>query len=183
MTRFLLTIFIFLFSQTVLAFNLTSANDQRSTINHQRLTANGPRPMNSDLNRQAFYKAMQSGSRSLVDEQINLLQSPAGKYEAFEGALSMKKAGFIGPAHTKIRLFRDGHKMLESAIQKDPTNAEYRFLRLMIQEHAPPFLGYNKDIGQDSEYIRKMYKSLPEDLQLAIARYNKKSKNLKLDLS
>jgi hypothetical protein len=127
---------------------------------------------------------MESGNRSLVDSQINLLQSgPGGKYEAFEGALSMKKAGFIGPAHTKIRLFRDGHKMLESAIRKDSTNAEYRFLRLIIQEHAPPFLGYNKDMEKDSEYIREMFKSLPEDLQQAIARYNKKSKNLKLDLS
>jgi hypothetical protein len=138
----------------------------------------------SDLNRQAFYKAMASGSRALVDAQISLLQTdPGGKYEAFEGALSMKKAGFIGAAHTKIHLFRDGHKMLESAIRKDTANAEYRFLRLMIQEHAPPFLGYNKDIQKDSEYIRKMYRYLPEDLQQAIVRYNKKSKNLKLDLS
>ncbi len=127
---------------------------------------------------------MESGNRSLVDAQIDLLKSaPGGKYEAFEGALSMKKAGFIGPAHIKIRLFRDGHKMLESAIRKDSANAEYRFLRLIIQEHAPPFLGYNKDIEKDCGYIRKMYKSLPEDLQQAIIRYNKKSKNLKLDLS
>jgi hypothetical protein len=138
----------------------------------------------SDLNRTEFYKALESNNRALVDSQIILLQSASGgKYEAFEGALSMKKAGFIAAAHTKLHLFKEGRKKLESAIRTDTSNTEYRFLRLVVQEHAPPFLGYNKDIEKDSEYIRKMYKSLPEDLQQAISRYNKKSKNLKLDLS
>ena len=174
MGRFLFSLAVILTFESAKSFRPIIYNCQLSTVNCQP----------GILNRPEFYKAMQSNSRSLIDAQINLLQTdPGGKYEAFEGALSMKKAGFIGAAHTKIHLFRDGHKMLESAIRKDTANAEYRFLRLMIQEHAPPFLGYNKDIQKDSEYIRKMYKSLPEDLQQAIVRYNKKSKNLKLDLS
>ena len=73
--------------------------------------------------------------------------------------------------------------MLEEAIKRDPDNAEFRFLRLVIQEHAPGFLGYKGNIEKDCAYIRKYYKSLPDEVQQTIADYNKKSKFLKLDVS
>jgi hypothetical protein len=53
----------------------------------------------------------------------------------------------------------------------------------MVQEHAPGALGYKKDVEKDCEYIRKSYKSLPDDVQLTIADYSKKSKFLKLEVS
>jgi hypothetical protein len=68
---------------------------------------------------------------------------------------------------------------LESAIKNEHENAEYRLLRLMIQENAPAALGYKNDIKADSEYIRKSYKNLPEDIQRVIFDYSKKSKILK----
>ncbi|HMH32644.1 MAG TPA: hypothetical protein VK543_06415, partial [Puia sp.] len=58
-------------------------------------------------------------------------------------------------------------------------NAEYRLLRLMVQENAPTVLGYKNDIKADSEYIRKSFKNLPEDIQQVIVDYSKKSKILK----
>ena len=73
--------------------------------------------------------------------------------------------------------------MLEAAIKQDPDNAEFRFLRLIVQEHAPGALGYKTDIEKDSEMIRKYYKSLPEEVQHTIEDYSKKSKFLKLDVS
>ena len=73
--------------------------------------------------------------------------------------------------------------MLEGAIKKNPDNAEFRFLRLMVQEYAPGILGYKNDTEKDSEYIRKSYKSLPGEVQQAIANYSKKSKLLMLDVS
>jgi hypothetical protein len=84
---------------------------------------------------------------------------------------------------TKLHLFKEGKKRLEAAIQREPGNAEYRFLRLIVQENAPGFLGYKSNIETDGAFIRKSYASLPESVQQAIARYNKKSKVLKLDLS
>ena len=92
-------------------------------------------------------------------------------------------ASFSGSPNTKLHYFKEGHVLLEEAIKKDPDNAEYRFLRLMIQEHAPGVLGYKKNIENDSELVRKYYKTLPKDVQLAIVDYNKKSKVLKLDVS
>ncbi len=69
--------------------------------------------------------------------------------------------------------------MLEMAIRENPDNAEFRFLRLMVQEHAPGALGYKNDIQNDSEYIRKSYKSLPDDVQRAIARLQQKIEKFK----
>src|SRR5450432_714106 len=161
---------------------LPTANYLLPTANYQLPTANCQLP--PTLNKQAFYKAMAENNKALVDSQLSILHSAYYKNkEAFEGALLMKKAGLGGSALSKLHLFKEGRKKLEATISQDPDNAEYRFLRLMIQENAPGFLGYQNDLNKDSEFIRKSYKSLPEAVQHAIAEYNKKSKILKLDLS
>jgi hypothetical protein len=137
-----------------------------------------------DLNRTAFYKAIESNNKTLVDAQISELNSaPANVKNAFLGAMTMKRAGIGGNPVSKLRLFKMGHKLLEAAIKQDPNNTEFRFLRLMIQENAPGILGYKVDEEKDSEMIRESYKSLPEDLQNTIGDYNKKSKVLKLQSS
>ena len=138
----------------------------------------------SDINRNAFYKAMESDSKILVDAQISELNSMSSvANNAFLGAMTMRRAGIGGNPVSRLSLFKRGHKLLEASIKKDPNNAEFRFLRLMIQENAPGILGYKADEEKDSEFIRKSYKSLPEDLQKAIADYNKISKVLKLQVS
>ncbi|HEY2348198.1 MAG TPA: hypothetical protein VGH64_04235 [Puia sp.] len=165
------------FILTIILMSVTGSTmaSPRSTINGQRST---------DLDRAAYYKAMESQNKALVDAQISELNSaPADIKNAFIGAMIMRKAGIGGSPITKLKLFKQGHKLLEAAIAKDPKNAEFRFLRLMIQENSPGILGYKDDEQKDSEFIRKSYKSLPEDLQKTIADYNKKSKVLKLQVS
>ena len=132
------------------------------------------------FNRNDFYSAMASGTLKAIDEQIILLRNSTNEYKtAFEGALLMKKAGLAGGGGRKLNLFKDGHKKLEAAIKKDPDNAEFRFLRLMIQENAPGILGYKDDLKKDSAYIRQSYKKLPAEVQGAISDYSKTSKILK----
>lgn len=140
--------------------------------------------LSSDLNRATFYKAMESNNKILVDDQISELNSaPSNVKNAFLGAMTMRRAGIGGNPVSKLKLFKRGHILLEAAINQDPNNTEFRFLRLMIQENAPGILGYKADEEKDSEFIRKSYKSLPEDLQKTISEYNKKSKVLKLQAS
>ena len=132
------------------------------------------------FNRNDFYSAMASGTIKTIDEQINLLKnSTIHDKPAFEGALLMKKAGLVSGGSKRLNLFKDGHKKLQAAINKDEDNAEYRFLRLMIQENAPGFLGYKDDLKKDSAYIRQSYKKLPAEVQEAIINYSKTSKVLK----
>ena len=115
-----------------------------------------------------------------VDQQINLLKkAKISEKNAYEGTLIMKKAGLVkGPAK-KLNLFKEGHKQLEAAIAKDGNNAELRFLRLMIQEHAPGILGYKDDLDKDSAYIRQSFKKLPVEVQRAMMDYSKTSKVLR----
>jgi hypothetical protein len=138
----------------------------------------------SGLDRRAYYKAMAEDKKDLVIVQLEELKSaPEDLRKPFMGAMLMKRASFAGSAVVKLRYFKEGRQMLEEAIKEKPDNAEFRFLRLMVQEHAPSVLGYRGSIEKDCAYIRKYYKSLPDELQLTIADYNKKSKFLKLDLS
>jgi len=140
--------------------------------------------LNADLNRTAFYKAMASDNQTLVEAQISELnQVSSNLRNAFLGTMIMKRAGIVSNPVYKLWLFKKGHELLEDAIKENPSNIEFRFLRLMIQENAPGFLGYNDSEEKDSEYIRNAYKSLPENLQKTISDYNKTSKVLKLQSS
>jgi hypothetical protein len=136
------------------------------------------------IDRAAYYKAIQQGKKELMDKELALLQSaPPEARQAFSGAMIMRKAGTAGSPHQKLKLFRQGHRDLEAAIKKDPGNVEYRFLRLIIQEHAPGILGYRDNLEEDSEIIRDNYQKLPAELRKLVEDYSKKSKILKLQVS
>jgi uncharacterized protein YxeA len=138
----------------------------------------------NDIDRVAYYQAIQQDKKDLVNKELKQLKTVSPKFrDAFEGALIMKKAGLGGNPLQKLNLFKEGHTKLEAAIKKEPNNAEFRFLRLMIQENAPGILGYKDNLDADSEYVRKSYKTLPEEAQKAIVDYSKKSKVLKLQVS
>ncbi|MFI5152234.1 MAG: hypothetical protein ACHQET_02795 [Chitinophagales bacterium] len=134
----------------------------------------------ASLDRSAFYSTMSSQQIEDVDKQLKIIGAStiAGR-DAFQGALLMKKAGLTAEPHLKLKYFKSGHKKLEAAIQKDSGNVEYRFLRLMIQEHAPGFLAYRGDMKKDSAYIRKSYKNLTQAVQQAVQDYSKQSKILR----
>ncbi len=138
----------------------------------------------ASINRPTYYQAMQQDKKDLVNQELKTLKAePLSARQAFEGALIMKKAGLGGNPVQKLNLFKQGHNELEAAIKKDPKNVEFRFLRLIIQENAPRMLGYKDQLTTDSEYIKKSYKTLPDEVQRAIEDYSKKSKILKLQVS
>lgn len=148
------------------------------------LANRGALAQDKSVDRTTFYQAIRQDKKDLINNQLKKLKAVSpGIRQAFEGAMIMKKAGIGGNPITKLNLFKQGHKELEAAIKKEPDNAEFRFLRLIIQENSPGFLGYKDNLEGDSEYIRKSYKSLPGEVQRAIADYNKKSKVLKLQVS
>lgn len=132
------------------------------------------------FDRSKFYQAMQEDNVKNVDNQIALVEKSAlAEKHAFEGALQMKKAGLISGAGKKLNMFKEGAKKLEASIEKNAANTEYRFLRLMIQEHAPGILGYKDDLKKDSEYLRQNFQTLPEAAKKAVVSYSKNSKVLK----
>jgi hypothetical protein len=138
-------------------------------------------PQHREFNKSAFYNALASESVTDIDTQLRIVnESFIAEKDAYEGALLMKKAGMAGKAKEKLSLFKSGRSKLESSISKDNTNTEYRFLRLLIQEHAPKVVKYRNKLEEDTQNIQANYKNLSPILQQVILDYCKKSTILKI---
>jgi hypothetical protein len=132
------------------------------------------------FDKSAFYNAMAANDVNSINAQLTVVKtSSINEKEAYEGALLMKKAGLITKPAEKLNLFKAGRLKLESAIKKDKENAEFSFLRLIIQEHAPKIVEYRNNIDADVSTIRSNFKTLSPVVQQAINDYTKKSKVLK----
>lgn len=131
------------------------------------------------FNRQQFYKSMASKNVKDVDDELAVLKQNGipGK-DAYEGALLMKKADLVASKKEKLSLFKSGKTKLEGAISKDTSNAEFRFLRLQIQEHAPKIVKYSDKLKSDKMFVSKEYKTQLPEVQQAILDYSKQSKIL-----
>ncbi len=129
-----------------------------------------------------FYKVISGENERDVNQQLELLKnSTLEEKDAYEGALLMKKAGLVKGAKKKLNLFKTGRNILESQIKKDGSNIEFRFLRLIIQEHSPGILGYKDDLEKDQNYISANFKKLAPVVQQAVNDYSKTSKVLRLE--
>ncbi|MBL7703690.1 MAG: hypothetical protein JNM14_15680 [Ferruginibacter sp.] len=134
----------------------------------------------TNFDKEAFYNAMAASDINSINNQLNIIKAASiNEKEAYEGALLMKKAGLVTKAQEKLSLFKQGRSKLEAAIKKDKDNAEFSFLRLIIQEHAPKVVEYRNNINADVLAIRSNFKTLHPVVQQAINDYTKKSKVLK----
>src|ERR1700760_579198 len=122
MKNLLLCIFLLYFTGSVSAAPETSSSD----ISVKRQLSIDGFKLKSDLNRIAFYKAMESNDQTLVDAQISELnQASSNLKNAFLGAMIMKRAGIGGNPLYKLYLFKKGHELLEDAIKENPNNTEF----------------------------------------------------------
>jgi len=126
-----------------------------------------------------FYSAMASGNLEQIDKELTIVTATTlQEREAYEGALLMRKAGLLSRAKEKLTTFKSGAIKLETSMAKDSGNIEYHFLRLMIQEHAPKVVHYNKDQEKDSQVIIRSFPALSPVLRKAILDYSPHSKLL-----
>ena len=134
----------------------------------------------SQADKRAFYKALSSGDEAVIDKYLASLdkEKATSRINAYKGALIMKKAGFVKGVKGKVKTFKAGAALLEEKIGSNPANAEYRFLRLTVQEHAPNILKYNKQLDEDKQAIIAGYGKLDSDLKSIISDYSKDSKVL-----
>jgi hypothetical protein len=129
---------------------------------------------------QNIYEVMQSEDTAKINAALAEIEiSSVREKNAYKGSLLMKKSALIHSGMDKLSVFKQGRKLLEASINQDSTNAEYRFLRLMIQEHAPDFLNYHSKKEADAKLIMESYAALPLQLKEAIKKYSKNSHILK----
>lgn len=129
---------------------------------------------------QEFYVAFQSDDTTMISRQLNVLEgSSIPQKDAYSGALMMKMSGLVKSGMEKLKVFKKGRVMLENCIMKDSLNAEYRFLRLIIQENIPDFMNYHSKKKEDAGLIKESFSKMSPHLQKAISEYSKRSQVLK----
>lgn len=135
-----------------------------------------------EVGKAEFYKAFSSDSQELMDKVLARLESAGtdARTQAYKGSLLMKKAAFAKGVKAKVNSFKKGAKLLEKQIEAAPSNAEYRFLRLCVQEHAPSILGYNKDVEADKKVIGEGFSKMDGELKSIVKDYAATSKEIKL---
>jgi hypothetical protein len=94
-----------------------------------------------------FMKHMNS-----IDRQDALL------YGYFASAQALASKHISAPSD-KLKYLKLADKSFEEAIQKQPENAEVRFLRFSVQINIPRFLGFSDDIEKD---IQSMVANIPK---------------------
>ena len=135
-----------------------------------------------EFDKSVYYSHLSAKDVNVLDKELNTVKNlPLPQRDAYEGALLAKKAGMASKPKDKLNLFKSGRNKLENAIKADNQNAEWRFLRLIIQENSPKIVAYKDEIKEDSEFVRKNFDSLPDSLKKVIADYSKNSKVLKPD--
>jgi hypothetical protein len=131
------------------------------------------------FDKSGYYRVMATGDLAAIDSELTVLTHALPKEkEAYEGALQMKRAGFLHRPKEKLTVFRSGAMKLETALAKDSSNGEYHFLRLIIQEHAPAVVHYHNDEEKDSQFIYRIFKTLSPVVQKAILDYSQHSNRL-----
>lgn len=135
----------------------------------------------TQFSRTKYYAAMAADNLENLVDLEKILSSGTLKQpnrEAFQGALLMKKAGLLSGAREKLNVFKTGHQLLEKEIKNDADNVELRFLRLMIQEHAPKVVRYRDNIEEDRRFITEYFYQLKPEVQQAVLNYSKQFKTL-----
>lgn len=125
----------------------------------------------------AFYHVMAYGTLADVNDELTAVEAaPGNERNAYEGILLMRKAGLVAKPKDKLRFFKAGRTKFQLAFMADSNNAEFRFLRLGIQEHAPKIVKYRSNINADKTYLIEHFKSLQPVVQHAVIAYSKTSK-------
>ena len=133
-----------------------------------------------EFDKSVYYSHLSAKDVDVLNKELNTVKNlPLPERDAYEGALLAKKAGMASKPKDKLNLFKSGRTKLENAIKADNQNAEWRFLRLIVQENSPKIVDYKDEIKEDSEFVKKNFASLPDSLKKVIVDYSKNSKVLK----
>ena len=73
----------------------------------------------------------------------------------YMATMILMKSRFVKNPFSKLKYFKRGKKLLDNDIAENSKNIEIRYLRFLMQKQIPDFLGYNKNMNEDFNYISK----------------------------
>jgi tetratricopeptide (TPR) repeat protein len=102
---------------------------------------------------------------------------------AYNGAYLTLVAKHSFNPYTKYFKLKEGIELLEQAIQQQPDNLEFRFIRISILNYVPSLLGFDEIFFQDYEKAfellnKKDFKLIDKQTQKGIIEFLMRSKKL-----
>lgn len=130
-----------------------------------------------------YYDALSSNNIITINSMIEKIkeEEKTSMHQAYLGSLIAKKSGHLKDISQKINLFKKGISLLENEISTHPEVAEYKFLRLILQEQSPRILNYKNNISKDCQDINKNFSAFDDELKIIILQYSKNSKFLSIE--
>ncbi len=107
-----------------------------------------------------FHELDGEKSELAFTEQYKNNTDPAIK--AYVIAIQMKQIEYLYNPIKQMNLFSDYKKKLSSLAEMNKGNIHVRYIRLLIQEQTPEFLGYKSDIPADKAFLSVMLNSKDE---------------------
>lgn len=98
-----------------------------------------------------FHNLETRESEDIFVQNYNLSSQPS--ILAYVCALEMKQAEYSHNPISKLRIFKQTKKKLDSLVQSNPTDVHLRYIRLLLQEKTPGILGYNDNIKEDKIFL------------------------------
>jgi hypothetical protein len=116
-------------------------------------------------------------------KKLAMLLAPANNnsatmvYLGYKGAATIMQAKYQVNPFSKLESLKKGKEILQTAIIKDTTQLETRYLRFTIQTNLPSFLNYSADINNDKLFLLSNYRSIQdEELKKMVFQYLSTSK-------
>ena len=124
--------------------------------------------------RKQYYQSLDN--KKLADDFMFKMESISVEHDAlllaYKGMAYFLEANLSINPYAKYTYFKKGKSLLEEAVNKNPWNAEIRFMRFCVQTSAPKFLGYIANIETDKYYLVEQWKGLNDaDLKNKISNY------------
>ncbi|HEY0091372.1 MAG TPA: hypothetical protein VGB43_02705, partial [Flavobacterium sp.] len=121
--------------------------------------------------------ANESNANELADKLADIKEDGPKTLVAYKGAAITLKSKFSKNIPDKIKLFKEGAKLVESAIAAEPKNVEIRMVRLSIQESVPAIVNYRMNKKEDIAFIINNYSALEGSSKEYIKGFIQRSKS------
>jgi hypothetical protein len=110
--------------------------------------------------------------QQLVQQTQNYNEASPALLLAYKAMAEIMSCKYVFSPMDKLIHFNKGKHFIETAIGKDPNNAELHYLRFTIQDNAPALLCYKSNLLQDKSIILNYIKQM-QGKQDEVADYMK----------
>lgn len=82
-----------------------------------------------------------------------LMEPHTPRTAAYQGAATAMRAEVEASVWAKWRCCKDGMRLLDQAVKQAPADPEVRFLRFVVADATPGFLGFRTNLQADAEAV------------------------------